>query len=221
MIKLQENKHAFWQALIIAFIIFWTGIMLGVWFENSRAVRLEEIYIKSETDIFDIELESDILKMGGFDCETGLQANIKFADQTYEEAKKLEKYDSANRITEEIAELHRRYDILRTMLWINIIEYQKLCPGRTNLVVYLYQYTNAGIDLQARQITFSKILLDLKKKYEDRVILVPIASDAKIRSLELLKNRHDIEETPIIFINQKHIITELQSLEEIEKFLEL
>src|SRR3989338_8322092 len=124
MIKLEDNKHAFWQAFIVALIIFWTGIMLGIWFESSRTTKLDDIYTKSETDIFDIELESDILKMSYFDCDIAMQANINFAEQIYEEAKKLEKYDSSNKITEDVAELHRRYDLLRTMLWVNTIEFK-------------------------------------------------------------------------------------------------
>lgn len=219
MIKLEDNKHAFWQAFIVALIIFWTGIMLGIWFESSRTTKLDDIYTKSETDIFDIELESDILKMSYFDCDIAMQANINFAEQIYEEAKKLEKYDSSNKITEDVAELHRRYDLLRTMLWVNTIEFKKLCPDKTNSVVYLYQYTEPGIETQAKQITFSKVLLDLKKKYREKIILIPIASDAKIKSLDLLKHKYNITVNPVVIINEKYIISKLSSLEELEKYI--
>src|SRR3989344_7284983 len=101
MIKLSENKHAFWQALIIAFVIFWTGIMLGIIFESSRASKLEKFYLNSETEIFDIQLKSDLLKLFKYDCDLALEENINFAERIYEEAKTLEKYDSSNKITED------------------------------------------------------------------------------------------------------------------------
>ena len=52
-----SNKHVFWQAFVVAFVIFWTGILIGVWFEDSRYNDLEKFYFNSETDLFDISLE--------------------------------------------------------------------------------------------------------------------------------------------------------------------
>ena len=214
-----SNKNVFWESLIIAFVIFWIGIILGILFEGSRANKLEKIFFGTETDIFDIQLNGEVLSMFNFNCETSLKENILFADRIYFEARELEKYDAATRITEDIVKLHKRYDLLRVMLWINIIRLQEECPNITNSVVYLYEYDEPRINKQAIQVTLSKVLLDLKKKYGDKVVLIPIADDTNIHSLDLLKSRYGITKSPAVIVNQKHKVTDLITLEELEKLL--
>ncbi len=215
-----SNKHTFWQAFIIAFVIFWTGIMLGVIFESSRASKLEKFYLNSETEIFDIQLKSDLLKLFKYDCDLALEENVNFAERIYSEAKTLEKYDASNKITEDIINIHRRYDLLRTILWKNLIELQESCPKKTNTFVYLYQYDKPSIETQAKQITMSRVLLDLKRKYGDEVILIPIAYDTYVKSLSLLIDKYDIKKFPVVFINQKHKIIELSTVKELENYIE-
>lgn len=220
MVNLLSNKHTFWQALIIAFVIFWTGIMLGIMFEGSRASKLEKFYLNSETELFDVQLKSELLKLFNYDCDLALEENINFAERIYNEAKTLEKYDASNKITEDIINIHRRYDLLRTMLWKNLIELQSACPKKTNTIVYLYQYDQPSIETQAKQITMSKVLLDLKRKYGDEAILIPIAYDTDVKSLSLLIDKYDIENFPVVFINQKHEIADLSTAKDLEKYLE-
>jgi hypothetical protein len=214
------NKHSLWQALIIASIIFWAGILLGVLFENSRTSKLQDFYLDSETEMFDIQLKGDILELLNFNCGTELSETINFADRIYEEAKTLEKYDSSNKITENIITLHKRYDLLRTILWKDAIELQESCPEKVNTVVYLYQYIEPSINTQAKQITLSKVTLELKNKYQDEIILIPIAYDTGVKSLNLLKAKYDLNEFPVIIINQEHKITELSSVEQLEQYLD-
>ena len=190
-------------------------------FENSRTSKLEDFYKSSESKIFDIQLAGNLLlNTPEFDCTIALDENIKFADRIYEEAKTLEKYDASNKITEDIIKLHGRYDLLRTMLWINTIEFQKKCPSETNILVYLYEYDKPSINTQAKQIAISKVTLDLKKKYGDKIILIPIAYDTGVGSLNLLRAKYQIDEFPIVIINQKQKITSLITMEEMEKYLE-
>jgi len=217
-----NSKHSFWQALIVAIIIFWTGIMLGILFENSRTSKLENFYKSSETQIFDIQLTGNLLmNEANPDCNTALQDNIDFADRIYEEAKTLEKYDASNKITDDIVKLHSRYDLLRTMLWLNVIGLQEKCSNQTNIVVYLYQYVEPNIDTQAKQVAISKVTSDLKKKYGDKVLLIPLAYDTGVKSLSLLRSKYQINEFPVVIVNQKNKITGLNTVEELEKYLEL
>ncbi len=212
------NKHSFWEALLMALVIFWTGIILGIFFENARADRLRNYYLDSETEIFDLNMQSLISSKDGLSCGDIMEQNVFFADKIYDEAKKLEKYDSSTKITSEVFNLHRRYDLLRTMLWNNLISSN--CSDSVNIIIYLYEYDEPSIDLQARQITLSRVLLDLKEKYKDEIILIPIAHDTGVKSLELLRKKYELNNLPVIFINQKYKIEELASLEDLEKIIQ-
>lgn len=220
MVNIFGNKHVFWQALILAMLIFWTGIILGVMFESSRASKLEKFYFNSETDIFDLALQDRVMSDLNLDCDIFIKESISFADKIYFEAKALEKYDSSSKISDDVFNLHRRYDLLRAMLWKNLINEGDNCTSKVNVVVFLYQYKNPSINIAAKQATFSKVLIDLKGKYGDRMILIPIAYDLDVKSLDLLMKHYELDEFPVIFINQKHKITELSSSEGLEKFIQ-
>lgn len=213
------NKHTFWQALIVALLIFWSGILLGIMFEQSRADKLKNFYYGSETEIFDMRVQQELLRISNVSCAFVAEQSILSADRIYEEARQLEKYDAASKVSEDVRRLHKRYDLLRVMLWAALQEHQLRCKEDFNVVVYLYQYDKPSVERQAQQLTMSKVLLDLKKKHGDSVILIPIAYDSDIRSLEVLREIHGIKEVPAVVINERYQIHELQSMEELEKYL--
>lgn len=214
-----NNKHVFWQAFVIASLIFWIGILIGVFFENQRTQKLEDVYSNYETELFDFELYSDIIFNSNFTCNHITKESIILADKIYAEALKLEKYDTSNKITKDLIQLHKRYDLLRTMLWNNIIQTNKKCNLNINTVIYLYKYDNPSLTTKGIQGAMSNLLIDLKEKHKNKIILIPIAIDTEVKSLELMKKNYGITTFPSIFINQKHLITELKSLEYIEKYL--
>jgi hypothetical protein len=217
---MNNNKHSFWIALIVTFLIFFIGIFIGVIFENSRVSDLKDIYFDSETELFDILLKGDIVDSLDFDCNLLWEENIFFADQIYYESKILEKYSSSNLLTESALKLHRRYDLLRTMLWKNLIDLEDKCSTENKIiVVYLYDYVDTPIMVQAKQLTFSRISLELKQSYGDDLILIPIAYDTDVHSLNLLLKNYNLTEFPLIFINNKLIASDLISTEELQSLL--
>jgi hypothetical protein len=218
---MKSERHSFWQALVVALVIFWSGILLGFLFESNRANNLEDFYFSAETDIFDVQLSRDILSQIEFNCDIVLRENIDFADRIFEEAKELEKYDAANKITDDVLDLHKRYDLLRVMLWNNAIFLQEECPGKTNVVVYLYEYKKPSVDQGSRQIAFNKVLSDTKEKHGDKVLLIPIAADTGVKSLELFKEKYDMWNTPVVLVNGENKFDDLFKMEELERVLVL
>ena len=214
-----NNKHVFWIAAVIALAVFWTGIVLGVIFENSRVNELEENYFSSETDIFDYQLSSEISFASGTSCDQVGERSVIFADRIFEEAVKLEKYDSSNKITSELIALHRRYDFLRTLLWKRIVDSKKECKEFVNTAVYLYEYDNPSVQTKAKQATMSNFLIDLKGEYGDNLILIPIAADTGIESLDLMREIYDLDSFPVILINEKFKFETLDSLKDVDKVL--
>lgn len=215
----KSSKHVFWQALIIALIIFWSGILIGMLFENSRIEKLEDFYFGAKTDISDFELSSEILYEGDYGCALIQEHSVLLADKIYAEARLLEKYDDSNKITKGLIGLHRRYDLLRTILWKNIIENKERCNSDLNTVVYLYNYDNPGLNVKAIQEAMSNFLIDLKGKYGDEIILIPIAVDTNVGALDLLRGIYGLEKSPSIFVNEEFKFETLDSLENLEESL--
>jgi len=59
--KWSRNKYIFIEALLVASVIFLTGIFLGSFYEKARVDSVREFYVDSETGLSDFELSSQII----------------------------------------------------------------------------------------------------------------------------------------------------------------
>jgi hypothetical protein len=216
-----NQKSVFLQALIVAAAIFIIGILIGVYFENLRVASMQDTFYESETKINDFELSSKIIFQSNLSCDLIQQRSISFADQIYSEALILEKYDNSNQLTQRFMPLHKRYDLLRTILWKDIIDNKKVCKNRINTVVYLYQYSNPPLEIQGVQGAMSNYLGDLKNKYGDNITLIPIAADTGLDSLDSIRQIYNLTKVPVIFVNEKYKVEDINDLKQIDKYLSI
>jgi len=212
------SKHTFWEALIVTVFIFGLGILLGIFIENSRTGRVASMYIQSEANLLDVQLQSQIFNLGGINCSDIIEKNLEFGDKIYNDARMLEKYEEANQITDTIIEQHKKYDLLRTMFWVNSINIKNKCRTPFHTVVYLYEYNSENIAESSKQETFSQYLAELKDSAGSDIILIPIAIDLNLSSVDLMVNKYHINGTSII-VDEKTVIRDVSELQNIPKYL--
>jgi len=217
---MKSQKNVFWQALIITIIIFGIGIYFGIYIEDIRTNKINQLYQNSEIDILDVRLQSEIYSSGEFNCELAISENIKFADRVYEEAKKLNKFEKASRLTESIKLQHKKYDLLRFIILLNSIKIKEKCINSYYEVVYLYDYHETSLEIKAKQEVFSELLKQLKNKKKNEILLIPISGDEEIGALKLFLERYKIteEELPIILINRRIKTNKVQNIEDLLKY---
>ncbi|MBM3233708.1 hypothetical protein FJZ19_01300 [Candidatus Pacearchaeota archaeon] len=218
----ESQKHVFWTALILSIFVFAGGIFLGFLLENYRTGKLDVVLAQSELDLLDVKIQNDLYSFSDINCSNVIQENINFADRIYEEAKMLDKYEQASRLSGTIILQHKKYDLLRTLFWINAIKLKQRCNASYHNVVYIYDYNNPRLDIKAKQIVFSRILSEIKQEKGKSVMLIPIAGDNNIYSVNILMNSFNIseQELPVILIDEKIKIKEVENKEEIKKFLD-
>jgi hypothetical protein len=218
---LKSKKHVFWEALLITIVVFFGGVLLGVGFENQRTDKIEQYYAISEVSLIDVIVLQELGDLSDADCSALINANIDFANKIYEEALILQNYEDANKLTDDLKITHKKYDLLRTFVWINSLEIFERCSEEEfTPVVYLYEYETEDLDKRAVQNVWSRILEDLKAKRGDEVILLPIAGNNDLSSVDAMIEQFDIERLPVIIIGNKEKLYELSSVSEIEKILE-
>jgi hypothetical protein len=176
-----KNKHVFWEALILAIFIFAIGIFLGYLLEKNRTANIISTYENSELNFLDINIQNDILSLDKIDCKQATTQMINFANQVYDEAYTLGKYEASNQITRGIILQHKKYDLLRTILWANTIKIKQKCGGNLSTLVYFYEYAPEGFEIKSQQDVFSKKLTEIKQELGDNVVLIPIAGNLIIR----------------------------------------
>jgi len=216
---MRNQKYVFLQALLIAILLFLFGMLIGALVENTRANALDFLYIESQIDMTDLRLGTEILGIIPFDCNVAIQENINFADKIYSEALNLEKFDSVSKISDKLKIAHKRYDVLRTLLWINSIKIKEKCIGDYSTVVYFYQYLEPSTQKRSEQRVISRILADLKNRRQDEIILIPIAGDMEISSLKVLMRTYNITELPAVLIDEKTKLLTLDEIKDIENYL--
>jgi len=214
----QNKKNVFWEALLLTILIFIIGMLLGVAFEKSQVKKADRYYVQSEIALMDILALNEIVNLESSSCDVLIESNIQFANTIYEEAQLLEKYEEAGKITDDLKLAHKKYDILRTFLWLNLIKIKEKCGKDINSVIYLYEFESDDLTKRAIQKVWSRVLYDLKQEKGNEIILVPVAADRNLTSVDSLISRFKIQEFPAVIINDKHVVMELSSAEELYQY---
>ncbi len=215
---MNKKYMLFLEALLVATFIFCFGLLVGIFIENARVNLTEQSYAQLETEILDAKILSSLIE--GSECQLAIQENINFADRVFWEARLLDKYEQANEITQAIKAQHKKYDLLRAIIWMNSIEIKNRCNADYHNLVYLYEYENPSLNKKAQQQAMSNILIDIKQEKQNKVLLISIAGDINSPSIDLIKQKYNITILPTIIIDEKYKITELASAQELEKYLE-
>jgi len=213
-----NSKNAFWEALLLTCVVFIFGMLVGVSFEASRMDKINEYYAMSEISLMDAFTFTNAVDIDNISCSKLVQANINFANNIYEEARLLEKYEEAGKISENIKLAHKKYDVLRTFLWVNLMKTREKCEKDFSSVVYLYEYETEDLAKKATQKVWSRILFDLKQEKGDGIILISIAADRELESLDAIIEKFEISKFPAVIINDEHVIIELTSVEDLEGY---
>lgn len=213
------NKRVFWEALVIALFIFGLGILLGFLIEANRVDKIAESFGNSELNILDIKAQSEFFSLTDLDCTSAFEETLAFANRIYDEARLLEKYEGANKIGKEIFQQHKKYDLLRVLLFANYLEIKEKCKNKANSIIYFYEYQTEDLGTASLQNIFSNKLRDIKTEYGDDLILIPMASNLNVNSVNYLLKIYNITDSPAILINEKTVIYSAEELNNINNFL--
>ncbi len=217
--KKNPNNILFLEALIMALFIFGLGLIIGVLIEDARMADINNKYVGSRTNLLDIQTLSELLKDEDFSCEYKIKKNIEFGNKIYDDALTLADYEKSQILGNKLKEQHRIYDLLRTIFWINSIELKEECPYFHTLV-YTYNYGEDDTIEKQKQEVFSRFAGELIRNNTNSIILIPIAINLDIESLNILKEKYGLEGTRLVFDEKIHA-TQVEMLEDFkEKILE-
>ncbi len=213
------SKSVFWQALIATIVVFAAGLVLGYYLESSRATSVEINLLGSEVNLLDEQMRAKIIGDSNISCDLAVESTFAFADKIYSEAVKLEDYEASSKFTNDVMlVLHRRYDLLRMMLWDESVKLKSRCGG-FHTVVYFFDYGSDDVDVKARQTFFSNMLLDVKNAHPGEVLLIPIAGNLDLASVDLAMENYNVLKTPSIVIDEKKIVDDIVTIEEMNNFV--
>lgn len=214
---MEIKKYIFIETFLVALFIFSFGILMGIFIENARTAQIDKSFASLEVGMLDAQLVSNLIKNA--DCQTAVKENINFADRVYWEARVLEKYEESNEITEALKQVHMKYDILRASIWENSINIKERCNAAYHDVVYLYEYENPSVSKRVEQNAVSNALIGLKDREGDNILLISIAADIDVASVQILMNRYNVTELPTVIIDEKFSLAGLDKIKNVADYV--
>jgi hypothetical protein len=206
------DKKVFWEAFVIAVFIFASGVFLGYLLEQSRTENILSLYQQSELDLVDYKVLNNMLDIDVIECRVLQESFIKFTERVYNEARTLEKYEGSNQLSDAIKLQHKKYDLLRAYLFIDFMKLRDKCSSNLSIYVYFYNYDTQDLGEKAEQDIFSNKLWEIKNSRGSDIILLPMAVNLNISSINAIMAMNKIEKIPAIIIDNKIRVESLEDL---------
>lgn len=201
-------RYYFLEALGITLFLFLIGFMIGFSIEQTRNNELNRYYDNTEDALGELQNQLDISNLGKYTCSELIERNFKIGDQIYTQALIFDKYeDSAIFTKTQLIIEHKKFDILRTLFWINSIKIKERCGKEAfDTLVYLYDYESDVVKDVAKQKVMAMITQKIKQTYPDKLILIPIAKNLNISELNLIiEDYESLNEAALIVVNEEEL----------------
>ncbi|MEM5801842.1 MAG: hypothetical protein QXQ18_00435 [Candidatus Aenigmatarchaeota archaeon] len=206
------------KAGLITLFIFVSGIMFGIFIDNFRLSEIRERISRVEVSSLDAMLMSLYFqKFGKGACDIALDTNLRFNQRIYSEGSRIEEAIKVNMFTPELEQEWRRYILLQVQFWFNSVELKKNCNFNYSNVVHLFKLKIEDPQEKALNKLQSQIMLNLKQKCGNKIMLIPITTDSNLSIVDAVVKQHNITKLPAIIIDEEKVFQGLTSLERLNE----
>lgn len=215
---MQTRNKIFLETLAITLVILIVGFAIGFFVESYRADKIFRDYKAFEVESLDLKMQTYYLEtIESSSCASAIQENINFADRVYNEGLLIQKYEDESELTQNILLEKKRYVLLDEQLWINSMILRKKCDNPFHTLIYVYSQ-NPDSSKEAEQAAISKTLQEIKQERGNDIILVPIAGDMGIISIESQLRNYNITYLPSVLIDEKTVLAGFNTKDDILKY---
>ncbi|MCX6775053.1 MAG: thioredoxin family protein [DPANN group archaeon] len=217
VIENSVKKYLMITSFIIAIVLFFAGLGLGLAFDKMRTSEIDTLMTKNQIDMESFLLQQQLLS-NNLDAATCNLAKTKFIELQAKRAEigqKLDTYSTKVISQTELDNLKRKHIILSVNSMIMLDSLKTDC-GFANLDAILFFYAS-----QDSESTRQGLVLDeVYNRFPDAVVI--FAFDANFEQeplIDFLKAKYNITTTPTVIINDKPKHEGLTSVDEIVKEL--
>ncbi len=217
VIENSVKKYLMITSFIIAIVLFFAGLGLGLAFDKMRTSEIDTLMTKNQIDMESFLLQQQLLSnnLDAATCEVAKTRFVELQNQRADIGLKLESYSTKTISQTELDNLKRKHIILSVNSMI-MLENLKTNCGFANLDAVLFFYAS-----QDSESTRQGLVLDeVYNRFPDSVIIFAFDANFKQEPLvDFLRAKYNVTTTPTIIINngQKH--ESLTQVDEIVKEL--
>ena len=209
----RSKKFLLAVSFVIAIVLFFSGLGLGIVFDNLRTSEIDKLLTKSQLDIDSFLLQQQLLE--DFDsttCDIAKEQFVSLQRQRSEIGQKLEDYEDKSVSDDELNVLKRKHIILSVSSLSTLETIERNC-GDTNIEGIIFFY--AKDDASSKKQGF--ILDDVRNKLPDSVTV--FAFDLNFNEEPLigfLKTKYNATIAPTVIVNGD---TKLEGVTDADKII--
>ncbi|MBU4502479.1 MAG: hypothetical protein KKA79_07820 [Nanoarchaeota archaeon] len=201
--KVSIKRHIL--AIILAVLIFLTGISLGAFVNTERTEQLEEKTELSKLDFDSLQVQYLFLtssletEKSCLAAAVTLEENVNLLEVL---GNKLTKYIRDQVLTDEpgFRLLKREYTLAELRYWLFAEKFKEACDSDTVTILYFYSSDNTCSSCETQGV----ILDYLKGMFKDKLLNFALDSDFTGEPMiNIIKNTYNITKTPTLIINNK------------------
>ncbi len=209
------------KALIPTLLVFLIGIMFGIWVDNFRVAEVRKSISESEINWNDAQLFNSYFRGIGLEsCDVALEQNLAYNEKIYQRGLEVEKVLKNNVFTPEALQEWKRYNLLQIQFWLNSIELKKRCGFDYSNVVHLFRLKEDSIVEEADNKIQSAILLNVKEKCGNKIMLIPVTTDLNLIVVNSIIRQYNITRYPSIVIDENIVLEGTTSEKELLAILD-
>jgi hypothetical protein len=214
-----RKVRIFLEVFFLTFVMVVGGLLLGIIIESNRANQVIDQYKQLEVNALDLKLQNYYYEiMDKASCTQAINQNFIFADKIYNEGLIIQQYEAAEKLSDQLKLDEQRYALLKTELWINSILLKDKCNNPFHTVVYLFSQDNSPTK-SAEQAAISKTLEKIKQEKGNSIILIPIAGDLGLDSVDMQERIYNVTYLPSIVIDEKYVLPGFVPESQINQYL--
>ena len=201
--------NIFFKSLIGLFIILLITFNLSFWVENTSYSKLRTSLESTYIDFNEQLILNEIIDSEGASvCNILPESNTNFIDSVYYYGNVIQTTEDTTLFFSDLENEKRNYSVLKLRIYLNAIKIKETCNEDYDIVLHFFK-DNENREERRNQPIVSAILLDAKKKCGKDLVLVPMAMDLGIPSIDFILEKYGITEDSSILINQEKVVTDV------------
>lgn len=204
--KISTKKYLI--AFILTLIIFAGGISIGIFFENLRLSRSEQLILKEKVNLRSLQLQQNYIDTGIADCTTLHKILDENINELGKKMGEVINYQQKSFFNEEEFKLQLQdYFLTEIQFMLTSQEIDKKCPKDSVKIIYFYG--EDAVDTQG------DILAYIKKLFGSKVLIFNFNSEFKQEPMiNILLTSYNITQVPAIVVEDT-VYQGHRSLEEV------
>jgi len=214
-----EVVKLFAEAFVLSLAIFLSGLFLGLMLDTWRSDEIAANIANVEAELTDIYQFSQFTGDGNV-CPWMLEELLLLNERLYEEGRRIEEYEAANKLTTAIVAQKRQYIALKALFLSLIEKLKRECNYDYHVVIHFYKRYRATKQELAMDRATAEALLDAKYSCGRSMILVPLQVDLNLMSVRYFLHYYGISAYPAVVVDGK-VVAEgrVLSREELRRLL--